>query len=116
MILPSQVLSELSGEKSNIAKLISKCHNKVIYRNPWPGELSGKPQRDVAESVGATWNAISRLWIRFQEIRNVGCLPGQGLPHATTVTEDRYLMLPARRDKTHNVTQLQRMFLSAQWC
>ncbi|GFY23194.1 transposable element Tcb2 transposase [Trichonephila clavipes] len=39
--------------------------------------------------------------------------PGAGRPRATTSTDDRYIQLTARRNRTENATQLQRQLLLA---
>lgn len=74
---------------------------------------SGQTQRSVAEAVGVTRSVVARLWNRFQETGNVRRRPGQGRPRATTATDDRYIRLTARRNRTENATQLQRQLLLA---
>ncbi|GFS70944.1 transposable element Tcb2 transposase [Trichonephila clavipes] len=53
------------------------------------------------------------LWNRFQETGNVRRRSGAGRPRATTSTDDRYIQLIARRNRTENATQLQRQLLLA---
>jgi len=69
---------------------------------------SGQTQRSVVDAVGVTRSFVGRLWNRFQETGNVRRRPGQGWPLATTATDDRYIRLTARRNRTQNATQLQR--------
>ncbi|GFV29918.1 transposable element Tcb2 transposase [Trichonephila clavipes] len=68
---------------------------------------SGQTQRSVADAVGVTRSGVERLWNRFQETGNVRRRPGAGRPRATTSTDDRYIQLTARRNRTENATQLQ---------
>ncbi|GFX99227.1 transposable element Tcb2 transposase [Trichonephila clavipes] len=74
---------------------------------------SGQTQRSVADAVGVARSVVARLWNRFQETGNVRRRPGAGRPHATTSTDDRYIQLTARRNRTENATQLQRQLLLA---
>ncbi|GFV76694.1 transposable element Tcb1 transposase [Trichonephila clavipes] len=74
---------------------------------------SGKTQRSVADAVGVARSVFARLWNRFQETGNVRRRPGAGRPRTTTSTDDRYIQLTARRNKTENATQLQRQLLLA---
>ncbi|GFV13669.1 transposable element Tcb2 transposase [Trichonephila clavipes] len=53
------------------------------------------------------------LMNRFQETGNVRRRPGAGRSCATTSTDDRYIQLTARRNRTENATQLQRQLLLA---
>ncbi|GFW05043.1 transposable element Tcb2 transposase [Trichonephila clavipes] len=53
------------------------------------------------------------LWNRSQETGNVRRRPGAGRPRATTSTDDQYIQLTARRNRTENATQLQRQLLLA---
>ncbi|GFY07115.1 uncharacterized protein TNCV_4903571 [Trichonephila clavipes] len=73
---------------------------------------SGQTQRSVADAVGVA-RSVARLWNRFQETGNVKRRPGAGRPRATTSTDDRYIQLTARRNRTENATQLQRQLLLA---
>ncbi|GFV25359.1 HTH_Tnp_Tc3_2 domain-containing protein [Trichonephila clavipes] len=74
---------------------------------------SAQTQRSVADAVGVARSVVARLWNRFQETGNVRCRPGAGRPRATTSTDDRYIQLTARRNRTENATQLQRQLLLA---
>ncbi|GFY14793.1 HTH_Tnp_Tc3_2 domain-containing protein [Trichonephila clavipes] len=74
---------------------------------------SGQTHRSVADAVGVTRSVIARLWNRLQETGNVRRRPRVGRPRATTSTDDRYIQLTARRNRTENATQLQRQLLLA---
>ncbi|GFW64266.1 hypothetical protein TNCV_2415162 [Trichonephila clavipes] len=78
------------------------------YLSPNPSRLeSGQTQRSVADAVGVARSVVARLWNRFQETGNVRRRPGAGRPRATISTDDRYIQLTARRNRTENATQLQ---------
>ncbi|GFW39049.1 HTH_Tnp_Tc3_2 domain-containing protein [Trichonephila clavipes] len=74
---------------------------------------SGQTQRSVADAVGVARSVVARLWNRFQEKGNVRRRPGAGRPRATTSTDDRYIQLTVRRNRTENATELQRQLLLA---
>ncbi|GFW48714.1 transposable element Tcb2 transposase [Trichonephila clavipes] len=74
---------------------------------------SGQTQRSVADAVGVARSIVARLWNRFRETGNVRRRPGAGRSRATTATDDRYIQLTARRNRTENATQLQRQLLLA---
>ncbi|GFT75003.1 HTH_Tnp_Tc3_2 domain-containing protein [Trichonephila clavipes] len=92
-------------------------------------------QRDLQESPMA-WrvigrlesgkhNVVSRTLSESPEVLLQGCGidsekqemldvdQGAGRPRATTSTDDRYIQLTARRNRTENATQLQRQLLLA---
>ncbi|GFU65098.1 HTH_Tnp_Tc3_2 domain-containing protein [Trichonephila clavipes] len=74
---------------------------------------SGQTQRSVVDAVGVARSVVARLWNRFQETGNVRRRPGAGRSRATTSTDDRYIQLTARRNRTENATQLQSKLLLA---
>ncbi|GFT04677.1 transposable element Tc1 transposase [Trichonephila clavipes] len=74
---------------------------------------SGQTQRGVSDAVGVARSVVARLWNRLQETGNVRRRPGAGWPRATISTDDRYIQLTARRNRTENATQLQRQLLLA---
>ncbi|GFS94316.1 HTH_Tnp_Tc3_2 domain-containing protein [Trichonephila clavipes] len=74
---------------------------------------SGQTQRSVADAVGVARSVVARLWNRFQGTGNVRRRPGAGRLRATTSTDDRYIQLTARRNRTENATQLQRQLFLA---
>ncbi|GFW36596.1 transposable element Tcb2 transposase [Trichonephila clavipes] len=53
------------------------------------------------------------IWNRFLETGSAGRRPGQGRRWATTLNEDRYLVLMARRHRNMNATLLQQHLRSA---
>ncbi|GFY26398.1 transposable element Tcb2 transposase [Trichonephila clavipes] len=53
------------------------------------------------------------IWNRFFETGSTGRRPGQGRRRATTLNEDRYLVLTARRHRNRNATLLQQHLRSA---
>ncbi|GFX27002.1 HTH_Tnp_Tc3_2 domain-containing protein [Trichonephila clavipes] len=69
--------------------------------------------RSVTDAAGVARSVVARLWNRFQETGNVRRRPGAGRLRATTSTDDRYIQLTARRNRTENATQLQRHLLFA---
>ncbi|GFW78098.1 HTH_Tnp_Tc3_2 domain-containing protein [Trichonephila clavipes] len=73
----------------------------------------GRLEFGVADAVGVARSVVARLWNRLQETGNVRRRPGAGWPRATTSTDDRYIQLTARRNRTENATQLQRQLLLA---
>ncbi|GFW03382.1 transposable element Tc1 transposase [Trichonephila clavipes] len=74
---------------------------------------SGRTQRSVADAVRVARSVVARLWNRLQETGNVKRRPGAGRLRATTSTDDQYIQLTARRNRTENATQLQRQLLLA---
>ncbi|GFU78066.1 HTH_Tnp_Tc3_2 domain-containing protein [Trichonephila clavipes] len=74
---------------------------------------SVQTERSVADAVGVARSVVARLWNRFQETGNVRRRPGAGQPRAPTSTDDQYIQLTARRNRTENATQLQRQLLLA---
>ncbi|GFT05385.1 transposable element Tcb2 transposase [Trichonephila clavipes] len=74
---------------------------------------SGQTQRSVADAVGVAKSVVARLWNRFQKPGDVRRRPGAGRSRTTTSTDDRYIQLTARRNRTENATQLQRQLLLA---
>ncbi|GFV54787.1 HTH_Tnp_Tc3_2 domain-containing protein [Trichonephila clavipes] len=65
----------------------------------------GQTQAEVAQASGVSQSVISRIWNRFLETGSAGRRPGKGRRRATT--EDRYLVLTARRHRNMNANLLQ---------
>ncbi|GFV31441.1 transposable element Tcb1 transposase [Trichonephila clavipes] len=74
---------------------------------------SGKQNCSVADAVGVARSVVARLWNRFKKQGMLDVDQGAGRPRATTSTDDRYIQLKARRNRTENATQLQRQLLLA---
>ncbi|GFV72055.1 transposable element Tcb2 transposase [Trichonephila clavipes] len=73
----------------------------------------GQTQSEVAQAIGVSQSVISRIWNRFLETGSAGRRPGRGRRWATTLNEDRYLVLTARRHRNMNATLLQQHLRSA---
>ncbi|GBL73652.1 hypothetical protein AVEN_230654-1 [Araneus ventricosus] len=56
---------------------------------------------------------VCNLWKQFQDTGSIERKPGQGRPRATTVTEDRYLSIIARRNRSATASQLSRDLYAA---
>lgn len=67
----------------------------------------GESQRAVALRLGVSRQAIRNVWERYQETGSVARRPGTGRTRSTTVQEDRYLRLSARRERTVTARALQ---------
>ncbi|GFX44909.1 cytosolic Fe-S cluster assembly factor NUBP1 homolog [Trichonephila clavipes] len=106
------LVSYLQGTPLRGAIIVTTPQESMAWRVI--GRLeSGQTQRRVANAVGVARSVVERLWNRFQETGNVRRRPGAGRPRATTSTDDRYIQLTARRNRTENATQLQRQLLLA---
>ncbi|GFX63439.1 hypothetical protein TNCV_3620421 [Trichonephila clavipes] len=102
---------EIRAEIGMLQKRLFYCRNCEIRLRS--GLESGQTQRSVADAVGVARSVVAKLWNRFQETGNVRRRPGAGRPRATTSTDDRYIQLTARRNRTEKATQLQRQLLLA---
>ncbi|GFY00744.1 transposable element Tcb2 transposase [Trichonephila clavipes] len=71
--------------------------------------LSGRGPTDAAPTKFPLWDTE----IQALGDGNVRRRPGAGRPRTTTSTDDRYIQLTARRNRTENATQLQRQLLLA---
>ncbi|GFX88730.1 transposable element Tcb2 transposase [Trichonephila clavipes] len=74
---------------------------------------SGQTQRSVTDAVGVARSVVAGCARIDSETGNVRRRPGAGRSCATTSTDDRYIQLTARRNRTENATQLQRQLLLA---
>ncbi|GFT85735.1 hypothetical protein TNCV_4026841 [Trichonephila clavipes] len=102
---------EIRAEIGMLQKRLFYCRNcEIRLRSIFlrQGYLRMSQQRDLPESHGM---ACYRQTI--QETGNVRRRPEAGRPLATTSTDDRYIQLTARRNRTENATQLQRQLLLA---
>ncbi|GFU87077.1 transposable element Tcb2 transposase [Trichonephila clavipes] len=73
----------------------------------------GQIQAEVTQAIGVSQSVISRIWNRFLETGSAGRRPGQGRRRTTTLNEDRYLVLTARRHRNMNATLPQQHIRSA---
>ncbi|GFT34354.1 HTH_Tnp_Tc3_2 domain-containing protein [Trichonephila clavipes] len=98
---------EIRAEIGMLQKRLFYCRNcEIRLRSIFffrQGYLRMSQQRDLPESMA--WRVIGRL--------ESGRRPGAGRPRTTTSTDDRYIQLTARRNRTENATQLQRQLLLA---
>ncbi|GFX19617.1 transposable element Tcb1 transposase [Trichonephila clavipes] len=74
------------------------------------GRIIGRTQLEVSEELGiVAQSVISRLWQRFQDDGNVST----GHPRVTTLNEDRYLAVTAKRNRRSTASDLSRQLSSA---
>ncbi|GFV30070.1 transposable element Tcb1 transposase [Trichonephila clavipes] len=72
----------------------------------------GLTQLEVSEKLGIAQSVISRLWQRFQDDGNVRCY-STGRPRVTTMNENRYLAVTAKRIRRRTASDLSRQLSSA---
>ncbi|GFW82434.1 transposable element Tcb2 transposase [Trichonephila clavipes] len=68
---------------------------------------------EVSEELGIAQSVISRLWQRFQDDGNVSRCYSTGRPRVTTLNEDRYLAVTAKRNRRSTASDLSRQLSSA---
>ncbi|GFW72303.1 transposable element Tcb1 transposase [Trichonephila clavipes] len=62
----------------------------------------GRTKLEVSEEHGIAQSVISRLWQRFQDDGNVSRCYSTGRPRVTTLNEDRYLIVTAKKKQTEH--------------
>ncbi|GFS96184.1 transposon Tf2-9 polyprotein [Trichonephila clavipes] len=113
-----QIETEDIPPKESYKGPITRSRIKTLEQND-SGALSscrlegGQTQAEVAQAIGVSQSVISRIWNRFLETGSAGRRPGQSRRRATTPSEDRYLVLTARRHRNMNATLLQQGLRSA---
>ncbi|GFU89214.1 HTH_Tnp_Tc3_2 domain-containing protein [Trichonephila clavipes] len=73
----------------------------------------GRTQLEVSEELGNAQSVISRLWKRFQDDGNISRGYSTGRPRVTTLNEDRYLVVTAKRNRRSTASDLSRQLSSA---
>ncbi|GFU09316.1 transposable element Tcb1 transposase [Trichonephila clavipes] len=79
----------------------------------WTTGECGRTQLEVSEELGITQSVISRLWQRFQDDGNVSRCYSTGRLRVTTPNEDRYLAVPAKRNRRSTASDLSCQLSSA---
>ncbi|GFW52100.1 uncharacterized protein TNCV_2819691 [Trichonephila clavipes] len=74
---------------------------RIIGRLEW-----GRTQLEVSEELGIAQSVISRLWQRFQDDGNVSRCYSTGHSRVTTLNEDRYLAVTAKRNRRSTASDL----------
>ncbi|GFW59234.1 uncharacterized protein TNCV_2781651 [Trichonephila clavipes] len=78
-------------------------HGRII------GRLEcGRTQLEISEELGIAQSVISRLWQRLQDDGNVSKCYSTGRPRVTTLNEDQYLAVTAKRNKRSTASDLSR--------
>ena len=67
---------------------------------------AGCDQRQVATTFNVSQSVISRMWNRFQTLGRVSRRYGGGRQRVTTLRQDRFLVIQARRHRFRNATTL----------
>ncbi|GFX25846.1 cubilin [Trichonephila clavipes] len=92
------------------ALIAFQCNNRIVMaqrkhlddflRGRIIGRLEcGRFQLEVSEQLGIAQSVTSRLWQRFQDGGNVSRCYSTGRPRVTTLNEDRYLAVTAKRNR-----------------
>ncbi|GFV86365.1 transposable element Tcb1 transposase [Trichonephila clavipes] len=66
----------------------------------------GRTQLEVSEELGITQSVISRLWQRFQDDGNMSRCYSTSRIRVTTLNEDRYLAVIAKRNRRSTASDL----------
>ncbi|GFW58980.1 transposable element Tcb1 transposase [Trichonephila clavipes] len=74
---------------------------------------NGGKELEVSEELGTEQSVISRLWQQFQDDGNVSRCYSTGRPRITTLNEDRYLAVTAKRNRRSTASDLSRQLCSA---
>ncbi|UYV71152.1 Transposase [Cordylochernes scorpioides] len=67
---------------------------------------AGQSQAEVARWLETSRKVVLNLWKQFQQTGDISRREGQGRPRITTSSEERYLKLTAKRNKTMTARQL----------
>ncbi|GBM69327.1 hypothetical protein AVEN_155752-1 [Araneus ventricosus] len=68
---------------------------------------AGQSQVQICRELNLTPSVLCNLWKQFQDTGSIERKPGQG-PRATTASEDRYLSIITRRNRSATASQLSR--------
>ncbi|GFX00212.1 transposable element Tcb1 transposase [Trichonephila clavipes] len=74
---------------------------------------NGGQELEVSEELGIAQSVISGLWKRFQDDGNVSRCYSTGHPRVTTLNEDWYLAVTAKRNRQSTSSDLSRQLSSA---
>lgn len=74
---------------------------------------AGVSQRRVAEVLNVSQSVVSRMWNRYLVTGNASHNHGGGRRRSTTVRQDRFLVIQARRHRFQNATSLNNDFQNA---
>ncbi|GFU18101.1 transposable element Tcb1 transposase [Trichonephila clavipes] len=94
-----------------------QCNNRIVMaqrkhlddflRGKFIGRLEcGRTQLEVSEELGIIQRVISRLWQRFQVDGNVSRCYNTGCSGVTTLNEDWYLAVAAKRNRKSTASDL----------
>ncbi|GFT38414.1 transposable element Tcb2 transposase [Trichonephila clavipes] len=101
-----------------------QCNNRIVMAQRkhldhfLPGRIierleCGRTQLEVSKELGIAQSVISRLWQRFQDDGNVSRCYSTDRPQVTTLNEDRYLAVTAKRNKRSTASDVSRQLSSA---
>ncbi|GFU49046.1 transposable element Tcb1 transposase [Trichonephila clavipes] len=89
--------------------MAQKKHLDEFLRGRIIGRLEcGHTQLEVSEELGIVQSVISRLWQRFQDDGNMSRCYSTGHPRVTTLNEDRYSAVTAKRNRRCTASDLSR--------
>ncbi|GFT36100.1 uncharacterized protein TNCV_4774381 [Trichonephila clavipes] len=70
------------------------------------------PAGNISEELEIAQSVISRFWQRFKDDGNVSKCYSTGHPRVTTLNEDRYLEVTAKRNRQSTASDLSRQLSS----
>ncbi|GFV52058.1 transposable element Tcb2 transposase [Trichonephila clavipes] len=97
----------------------SRYHINDFMRGRIIGKIEeGRKITDVAREFDIAHNVVSRLWKSSKTTGMCSRRQGGGRVRSTTPAEDRYIILPAKRNMSTTAQQVANQFLTArlQWC
>ncbi|GFU37684.1 transposable element Tcb1 transposase [Trichonephila clavipes] len=100
-----------------------QCNNRIVMaqrkhlddflRGRIIGRLEcGRTQLEVSDELGIAQSVVSRLWQLFQDNGIVSRCYSTGRPRVTTLNEDRYLAVTAKRNRRSTASDLSRQLFS----
>ncbi|GFY26738.1 transposable element Tcb1 transposase [Trichonephila clavipes] len=99
---------------NNRIHMAPKKHLHDFLRNRIIKRLEcGRTQLEVSKELGIAQSVISRLWQQFQDDGNAIKCYSTGHPRVTTLNDDRYLDVTAKRNKRSTASDLSRQLSSA---
>ncbi|GFX10262.1 uncharacterized protein TNCV_1866591 [Trichonephila clavipes] len=104
---------DLIDELKNFGRT-SRHHIDDFMRGRIIGKIEeGRKITDVAREFDIAHSVVSRLWKSFKTTGMCSRRPGGGRVRSTSLAEDRYIVLSAKRNRRTTAQQVANQFLAA---